>query len=100
MRPTFETSHVAGVLLLVVTMAWGAMELAKAGNSTRDPLFRRHLCWVPGDGLKRPDVELITSANHHVTVRLVLVSYRTTRPLDANEIPTACRCGWPSSDSW
>ena len=32
MRPTFETSHVAGVLLLVVTMAWGAMELAKAGR--------------------------------------------------------------------
>ena len=35
MRPTFETSHVAGVLLLVVTMAWGAMGLAKAG-STRE----------------------------------------------------------------
>jgi protein-S-isoprenylcysteine O-methyltransferase Ste14 len=33
MRPTFETSHVAGVLLLVVTMAWGAMELAKAGST-------------------------------------------------------------------
>jgi hypothetical protein len=25
---------------------------------TRDPLLRRHLCWVPGGGLKWPDVGL------------------------------------------
>ena len=35
MKPYFEASHVAGVLLLIVTMGWGAMELAKA-SSTRE----------------------------------------------------------------
>jgi protein-S-isoprenylcysteine O-methyltransferase Ste14 len=33
MKPYFETSHLAGLLLLIVTMAWGAMELAKASNT-------------------------------------------------------------------
>ncbi len=35
MRPYFETSHPAGLLLLIITMAWGAMELANVSN-TRD----------------------------------------------------------------
>ena len=35
MKPYFDASHLAGVLLLIVTMGWGAMELAHAGN-TRD----------------------------------------------------------------
>ena len=39
MKPYFETSHVAGVLLLIVTMGWGAMELAKA-SSTREGAAR------------------------------------------------------------
>jgi protein-S-isoprenylcysteine O-methyltransferase Ste14 len=29
MKPYFDTNHAAGLLLLVVTMAWGTMELAK-----------------------------------------------------------------------
>ena len=29
MRPYFETSHLAGLLCLIITMAWGMMELAK-----------------------------------------------------------------------
>jgi protein-S-isoprenylcysteine O-methyltransferase Ste14 len=33
MKPYFETSHLAGPLLLVVTMAWGMMELAHASNT-------------------------------------------------------------------
>lgn len=33
MKPYFETSHMAGVLLLIVTMGWGAMELAKASSN-------------------------------------------------------------------
>jgi len=51
MRPYFETSHVAGVLLLIVTMGWGAMELAK-GSSTREGAIKvggggRRLAIVP-----------------------------------------------------
>jgi protein-S-isoprenylcysteine O-methyltransferase Ste14 len=34
MKPYFDTSHVAGVLMLIVTMGWGTMELAKA-SATR-----------------------------------------------------------------
>lgn len=33
MTPYFETSHIAGLLLLFPTMAWGAMELAKENNA-------------------------------------------------------------------
>lgn len=29
MRPYFDTNHLAGPLLLVVTIAWGAMELSQ-----------------------------------------------------------------------
>ncbi len=32
MKPYFETSHLAGLLLLMVTLAWGSMELAKTNN--------------------------------------------------------------------
>lgn len=35
MKPYFDTSHLAGVLLLIVTLGWGAMEAAKA-SSTRE----------------------------------------------------------------
>jgi protein-S-isoprenylcysteine O-methyltransferase Ste14 len=35
MKPYFETNHFAGVLLLIFSMGWGAMELAKAA-STRE----------------------------------------------------------------
>ncbi len=33
MKPYFDTSHLAGVLLLIVNMGWGAMELAAASNT-------------------------------------------------------------------
>lgn len=50
MRPYFETSHVAGVLLLIVSMCWGMMELAKA-SSTREGATRigggRRIAVVP-----------------------------------------------------
>ena len=36
MKPYFEISHVAGVLLLISTMGWGAMELAKASSTRED----------------------------------------------------------------
>ncbi len=36
MKPYFDTSHVAGLLLLIATMAWGAMELGKTNNSRPD----------------------------------------------------------------
>ncbi len=39
MKPYFEVSHVAGVLLQIVTMGWGMMELAKA-RSTREGAIR------------------------------------------------------------
>ena len=51
MKPYFETSQLDGVLLLIVTMGWGAMELAHASN-TRDGAIRaggggRRLAVVP-----------------------------------------------------
>ena len=36
MKPYFETNHVAGVLLLIVTLAWGAMELGRTNNTRQD----------------------------------------------------------------
>ena len=32
MRPYFDTNHLAGLLLLVVALAWGMMEIAHAGQ--------------------------------------------------------------------
>jgi protein-S-isoprenylcysteine O-methyltransferase Ste14 len=32
MRPYFDTNHLAGLLLLVVALAWGMMEIARAGQ--------------------------------------------------------------------
>ena len=29
MKPYFDTNHIAGPLLLIVTMAWGAMEVSR-----------------------------------------------------------------------
>ena len=29
MKPYFDTNHIAGPLLLIVTMAWGAMEVSQ-----------------------------------------------------------------------
>ena len=39
MRPYFETSRLAGLLLLIATLAWGTMELAKE-NSRREGAIR------------------------------------------------------------
>jgi len=36
MKPYFDTNHLAAVLLLMVTMVWGMMELAKASNARQD----------------------------------------------------------------
>lgn len=33
MKPYFDTNHLAGLLLLVVTLGWGMMEIAKVGQS-------------------------------------------------------------------
>jgi protein-S-isoprenylcysteine O-methyltransferase Ste14 len=33
MKPYFDTNHVAGVLMLIVTLGWGTMELAKAATT-------------------------------------------------------------------
>jgi protein-S-isoprenylcysteine O-methyltransferase Ste14 len=35
MKPYFDTNHLAGLLLLIVTLGWGSMELSGASN-TRD----------------------------------------------------------------
>jgi protein-S-isoprenylcysteine O-methyltransferase Ste14 len=32
MKPYFDTSHLAGLLLLIATLGWGAMEASHAGN--------------------------------------------------------------------
>jgi len=39
MKPYFDINHAAGVLMLIATMGWGTMELAKAGH-TRDGAIR------------------------------------------------------------
>ena len=35
MKPYFDTNHLAGLLLLIVTMGWGAMELARFPRSCK-----------------------------------------------------------------
>jgi protein-S-isoprenylcysteine O-methyltransferase Ste14 len=45
MRPYFDTDHMAGLLLMIVTLGWAALELARTGN-TRDGATR-----VGGGGL-------------------------------------------------
>ncbi len=35
MKPYFDINHVAGVLMLIVTMGWGTMELAKASTTRK-----------------------------------------------------------------
>jgi protein-S-isoprenylcysteine O-methyltransferase Ste14 len=57
MKPYFETSHLAGLLLLIVTMAWGTMELAHASN-TRDGVAR-----VGGGGRRLTVVPVVLAAN-------------------------------------
>ena len=51
MNPYFETSHIAGPLLLLATMAWGMMELAHVSNTrvgaTRAVGGGRRLAVVP-----------------------------------------------------
>ena len=40
MKPYFDTNHLAGLLLLIVVLAWGAMELGEfpgAGEHGREP---------------------------------------------------------------
>lgn len=39
MKPYFETSHLAAVLLQIATLAWGTMELAKATSTREGPHF-------------------------------------------------------------
>jgi hypothetical protein len=56
MKPYFETSHLAGLLLLVVTMAWRMMELAHASN-TRDGATR-----AGGGGRRLAVVPLVVAA--------------------------------------
>lgn len=36
MKPYFDTNHVAGLLLLIISLAWGSMELAKTNNTRQD----------------------------------------------------------------
>jgi isoprenylcysteine carboxyl methyltransferase (ICMT) family protein YpbQ len=33
MKPYFDTNHLAGLLLLVVTLGWGMMEISRAGRA-------------------------------------------------------------------
>jgi len=51
MSPYFQTHHVAGLLLTVISLAWSAMELAHAGNqregATRVGGFGRWFIIVP-----------------------------------------------------
>ena len=37
MKPYFEINHPAGLLFLIATMAWGAMELAAAARGKARP---------------------------------------------------------------
>lgn len=57
MKPYFETSHLAGVLLLIITMAWGMMELSHASN-TRDGVAR-----AGGGGRRLTVVSVVIAAS-------------------------------------
>jgi protein-S-isoprenylcysteine O-methyltransferase Ste14 len=74
MKPYFETSHLAGLLLLIVTMAWGTMELAHASN-TRDGATR-----VRGGGLRLAVVPVLIVASVMLYLAPPIVPAAAIRP--------------------
>jgi protein-S-isoprenylcysteine O-methyltransferase Ste14 len=74
MKPYFETSQVAGVLLLVATMAWGAMELAHISNT------RQGATKASGGGRRLAVVPVILAASVMLYVAPRIVPAATIRP--------------------
>jgi protein-S-isoprenylcysteine O-methyltransferase Ste14 len=77
MKPYFETSHLAAVLLLFVTMAWGAMELAKT-NNRREGATR-----VAGGGRMLPVLPAVIAASVMLYLGPHLVPGAAIRPAGA-----------------
>jgi protein-S-isoprenylcysteine O-methyltransferase Ste14 len=74
MKPYFETSHLAGLLLLIVAMAWGMMELAHASN-TRDGATRAR-----GGGRRLAVVPVVVAASVMLYLAPPVVPAATIRP--------------------
>jgi len=74
MKPYFETSHPAGLLLLIVTMAWGSMELSHASN-IRDSATR-----VRGGGRRLAVMPVIIAASVMLYLAPHIVPAAAIRP--------------------
>jgi protein-S-isoprenylcysteine O-methyltransferase Ste14 len=74
MNPYFDTNHLAGPLLLIVTMGWGAMELSHASNS-RDGATR-----AGGGGRRFAVVPLVLAASVMVYLAPRIVPAAAIRP--------------------
>jgi len=74
MKPYFETSHLAGLLLLIITMAWGMMELSRASN-TRDGATRAR-----GGGRRLTVVPVMVAASVMLYLAPPVVPAATIRP--------------------
>ena len=46
MKPYFDTNHIAGPLLLIVTMAWGAMEVSQFSQGLEASAGGRSRRWA------------------------------------------------------
>jgi protein-S-isoprenylcysteine O-methyltransferase Ste14 len=74
MKPYFDTSHLAGLLLLIVAMAWGTMEFAHASN-TRDGATR-----AGGGGRRLAVVPVVVAASVMLYLAPLVVPAATIRP--------------------
>jgi protein-S-isoprenylcysteine O-methyltransferase Ste14 len=73
-KPYFDTSHLAGLLLLIATMAWGMMELSHASN-TRDSATR-----AGGGGRALTVVPVVIAASIMVYLAPHIVPAAAIRP--------------------
>jgi protein-S-isoprenylcysteine O-methyltransferase Ste14 len=74
MKPYFETSHPAGLLLLIVAMAWGMMELSHA-SSTRAGTTR-----ADGGGRRLTVVPVVVAASVMLYLAPHIVPAAAIRP--------------------
>jgi protein-S-isoprenylcysteine O-methyltransferase Ste14 len=77
MKPYFDTSHLAGVLLLIVTMGWGMMEVSHASN-TRDGAIR-----AGGGGRRFTVLPVVIAASVMVYLAPPIVPAAAIRPAAA-----------------
>jgi protein-S-isoprenylcysteine O-methyltransferase Ste14 len=77
MKPYFEINHLAGVLLLIITMAWGAMELSQRSATMEG---RRGATKVSGVGSRLAMLAALIATTIVVYVAPHAVPAATIRP--------------------